>query len=194
MPSTMLNNSEKTKVASSPERHTFQLESARERAKEDGKEIPEYYENFWKTAKERDEDNLVDPEWQKDNMEYDLRSTKWICDKVKASDAYAQNLYAAMCNMQFIKLDVIPILKDQRWSASWRHSGGIIADMQEKGDYINWYCSGMGGLVGDWDQDSETFEQWQARTKYVPEGVVTEEIQEDLKKLGWVAVEWDEDN
>jgi hypothetical protein len=66
--------------------------------------------------------------------------------------------------------------------------------MQEKGDYINWYCSGMGGLVSDWDQDSETFEQWQARTKYVPEGVVTEEIQEDLKKLGWVAVEWDEDN
>jgi hypothetical protein len=190
----MLNNSEKTKVASSPERHTFQLESARERAKEDGKEIPEYYENFWKTAKERDEDNLVDPEWQKDNMEYDLRSTKWICDKVKASDAYAQNLYAAMCNMQFVKLDVIPILKDQRWSASWRHSGGIIADMQEKGDYINWYCSGMGGLGGDWDKDSETFEQWQARTKYVPEGVVTEEIQEDLKKLGWVAVEWDEDN
>ena len=191
---TMSNNSEKTKVASSPERHTFQLESARERANEDGKEIPEYYENFWKTAKERDEDNLVDPEWQKDNMEYDLRSTKWICDKVKASDAYAQNLYAAMCNMQFVKLDVIPILKDQRWSASWRHSGGIIADMQEKGDYINWYCSGMGGLVSDWDQDSETFEQWQARTKYVPEGVVTEEIQEDLKKLGWVAVEWDEDN
>jgi hypothetical protein len=190
----MLNNSEKTKVASSPERHTFQLESARERAKEDGEEIPEYYENLWKTAKERDEANLVDPEWQKDNMEYDLRSTKWICDKVKASDAYAQNLYAAMCNMQFIKLDVIPILKDQRWSASWRHSGGIIADMQEKGDYINWYCSGMGGLAGGWDQDSETFEQWQARTKYVPEGVVTEEIQEDLKKLGWVAVEWDEDN
>ena len=194
MPLTMSNNSEKTKVASSPERHTFQLESARERAKEDGEEIPEYYENFWKTARERDEANLVDPAWQKDNMEYDLRSTTWICDKVKASDAYAQNLYAAMCNMQFIKLDVIPILKEQRWSASWRHSGGIIADMQEKGDYINWYCSGMGGLVGDWDQDSETFEQWQARTKYVPEGVVTEEIQEDLKKLGWVAVEWDEDN
>ena len=190
----MSNNSEKTKVASSPERHTFQLESAKERAKEDGEEIPEYYENLWKTAKERDEANLVDPEWQKDNMEYDLRSTKWICDKVKASDTYAQNLYAAMCNMQFVKLDVIPILKDQRWSASWRHSGGIIADMQEKGDYINWYCSGMGGLAGGWDQDSETFEQWQARTKYVPEGVVTEEIQEDLKKLGWVAVEWDEDN
>jgi len=194
MPLTMSNNFEKTKVASSPERHTFQLEGARKRAAEDGTEVPEFYENFWKTAKQHDEENLVDPAWQKDNMEYDLRSTKWICDKVKASDAYAQNLYAAMCNMQFIKLDVIPILKNQRWSASWRHSGGIISDMQEKGDYIEWYCSGMEGLVGDWDKDSETFEQWQARTKYVPEGTVTDEIREDLKTLGWVAVEWEEEN
>jgi len=194
MPLTMSNNSEKTKVASSPERHTFQKESYIKRAVEAGQDPLMAMVGWYDQIKIDDANKIHDPEWQKNNMEYDLRSTKWICDKVKASDAYAQNLYAAMCNMQFIKLDVIPILKDQRWSASWRHSGGIIADMQEKGDYINWYCSGMGGLVGDWDQDSETFEQWQARTKYVPEGVVTEEIQEDLKKLGWVAVEWDEDN
>jgi hypothetical protein len=188
----MSENSKKPEVASSPERYTFQLESARERAKEDGKEVPEFYENFWKTAKERDEANLVDPEWQRDNMEYDLRSTKWICDKVKASDNYAQNLYAAMCNMQFIKLDVMPILKDQRWSASWRHSGGIVADMLEKGDYIDWYCSGIRnnelghGLDGTVPNVSDGRD-------YVPEGVVTDEIREDLKRLGWIAVEWEDD-
>ena len=182
-----------TKASSSPQRHTFQLEGARERAAEDGKEVPEYYENFWKTAKEQDEANLVDPEWQKNNMEYDLRSTPWILDKVRASDSYAQNLYAAMCNMQFVKLEVLPILKEERWSASWRHSGGIIADMQEKGDYIDWYCSGMGGLSMQWDEDKETFEEWQVRTDYVTEGTVTEEIREDLKKLGWVPVEWPDD-
>ena len=180
-----------SKVNSSPDRHTFQLRMAEERAEEDGKEVPEVYENWLKTAKERDEENLVDPEWQKNNMEYDLRSTKWICDKAKASDSYAQNLYAAMCNMQFIKLDVIPILKDQRWSASWRHSGGIIADMQEKGDYIEWYCSGMGGLA---TYNEEEGDRYMAEKKYVPEGTVTEEIREDLKKLGWVAVEWDKDD
>ena len=106
--------SKNSKIASSPERHTFQVEGAKKRAEEKGEEVPEHYLNFWKTAKEQDEANLVDPAWQKDNMEYDLRSTKWICDKAKASDNYAQNLYAAMCNMQFIKLDVMPILKNQR--------------------------------------------------------------------------------
>ena len=183
-----------TKINSSPERHTFQLEGARERAAEDGKEVPEFYENFWKTAKEQDAANLLDPEWQKNNMEYDLRSNKELCDKVKARDDYAQNLYAAMCNMQFQKLDVLPILKDELWSCSWRHAGGIVADMLQNGDYIDWYCSGMGGLSGDWDKDTESFEEWQARTKYVPEGQVTDEIKEDLKQLGWFPVAWEDDH
>jgi hypothetical protein len=183
------------KVASSPERHTFQLEGAKKRAAEDDKEVPEFYENFWKTAREQDEANLVDPEWQQDNLEYDLRSTKWICDKVKASDAYAQNLYAAMCNMEFQRIAVMPILRDQRWSCSWRHAGGIIADMIEKGDYIDWYCSGMGGLDGDYDPTGgESFEEWQTRTKYVPEGTVTEEIEQDLNSLGWKSMEYDDDH
>jgi hypothetical protein len=65
--------------------------------------------------------------------------------------------------------------------------------MQEKGDYIDWYCSGMGGLSMQWDEDKETFEEWQVRTKYVPEGTVTEEIKEDLKKLGWAPIEWPDD-
>jgi hypothetical protein len=180
-------------ISRSPERHTFQMAGAKKRSEETGTEIPEYYENFWKTAREQDEANFIDPEWQKNNMEYDLRSTQWILDKVRASNSYAQNLYAAMCNMQFVKLEVLPILKEERWSASWRHSGGIIADMQEKGDYIDWYCSGMGGLSMQWDEDKETFEEWQVRTKYVPEGTVTEEIKEDLKKLGWAPIEWPDD-
>jgi hypothetical protein len=190
----MSKNSENPKVASSPERNTFQLEGARKRAAEDGKEVPEFYENFWKTAKQQDEENLVDPEWQKDNMEYDLRSTEWICDKVKAYDNYAQNLYAAMCNMQFIKLAVIPILKDQRWSASWRHSGGIVADMQEKGDYIEWYCSGIGNEEYGNGLDGTKPKLDEDGREYVPEGVVTEEIRADLQKLGWIPVPWDDDD
>ena len=173
-----------TTVSSSPERNTFQLDGAKRRAEEKGEEVSEFYENFWKSAKEQDAANLEDPEWQKDNMEYDLRSCEWMCAKARNSDTYAQNLYAAMCNMQFIKLDVLPILKNQRWSASWRHAGGIIADMRQEGDYIDWYCSGIGNAeLGNGLEES----------KYVPEGVVTEEIANDLKTLGWVAVEWDDE-
>jgi hypothetical protein len=176
------------KVASSPERHSFQLEAAKKRAEEDGRtEIPVIYEQLFKTAKEQDAANLVNPKWQQDNLEYDLRSTEWICNKVKASDAYAQNLYAAMCNMEFQKLAVMPILKNQRWACSWRHAGGIVADMLEKGDYIDWYCSGIRNDGYQDDLDPITSGQ------YVPEGVVTEEIEQDLKRLGWIPVEYDDE-
>ena len=184
----MSKHSKKSEIASSPERHTFQMENYVKRQEEQGLEPLEEYIEMFKTWKQQDEENLVNPEWQKDNMEYDLRSTKWICDKAKASDAYAQNLYAAMCNMQFQKLDVMPILKDQRWSASWRHAGGIVADMCEDGDYIDWYCSGIRNDGYQDELDSVTPGQ------YVPEGVVTNEIREDLKKLGWVPVPWDDDD
>ena len=96
--------------------------------------------------------------------------------------------------MQFIKLDVMPILKNQRWSASWRHSGGIIADMREEGDYIEWYCSGISNEEFGNGLDGTKPVTDKADRTYVPEGTVTDEIKEDLKKLGWVAVEWEEEN
>jgi hypothetical protein len=183
----------KTSVNSSPERHTFQAECYIKDCEEKGEEPSEDYLNFFKTFKERDQENMVNPEWQKDNLEYDLRSTKWICDKAKANKWYAQNIYAAMCNMQFQRIDVWPILTNQRWSASWRSAGGIVADMVEQGDYIDWYCSGMGGLNAEYDGE-ETSQEYQARTKYVPEGTVTDEVREDLRRLGWIAVKWADDD
>jgi len=181
-------------ISSSPERHTFQLEGAKKRAAEDGKEVPEFYENFWKTAKEQDEANIVNTEWQKDNMEYDLRSTPWIIDKAKNDEVYAQHLYAAMCNNSFTKNDVWPILTEKRWSCSWRHAGGIIADMQEKGDYIDWYCSGIrdSKILDDDEFRALTKEQQESYIqgkKFVPESCVTDEIREDLLKLGWIVVD-----
>jgi len=182
-----------TKPASSPERHTFQMEGYIKRCEEKGEEPDPDYVNMYKTFREHDEADLVDPEWQKDNMQYDLRSTEWILEKVRASDNYAQNLYAAMCNMQFIKLDTMPILKNQRWSASWRSAGGIVADMLEKGDYIDWYCSGIGSQEDGYGLDHHKPELEEDGRTYVPEGVVTDEIREDLKKLGWIAVPWEDD-
>jgi hypothetical protein len=189
-----------SKIASSPERHTFQAESYVKRCEEDGKEPSEDYLNIYKSYRQQDAENLVNPEWQKNNLEYDLRSTEWICQKAKASQSYAQNLYAAMCNMRWCKLDtvnVLEILKDSHWSCSWRYAGGIVADMLERGDYIDWYCSGIRdtGLM-DTEEVKELTEEQRLKKemydKFVSESVVTEEIAEDLKKLGWVPVEWDE--
>lgn len=186
-------------ISKSPQRHTFQKEGAIRRAEEAGEEPNQDYLDMWEQIKIDEANRIHDPEWQRNNMEYDLRSTNWILDKVRASESYAQNLYAAMCNMRFVRKEMFPYLRQDPdrdlWSASWRSSGGIVADMREQGDYIDWYCSGMGGLSGSYDPEgSESFNEWQARTKFVPEGQITDEIQEDLLRLGWIPVPWDDDD
>lgn len=126
------------------------------------------------------------------NLEYDLRTCDWILDKVRNNDYYAQNLYAAICNNEFIRNDVWPLLKKKTWSCSWRYAGGIIADMRQEGDYIDWYCSGIKEDINPMDDDQyqnlskEAQERYLQVVRYVSESVVTDEIREDLLKLGWV--------
>jgi hypothetical protein len=175
------------KVASSPNRHTFQKERAIQRAEEAGKKPSQSYIDMWYQIKINEANKINDPKWQKDNLEYDLRSSKELCDKAKASNTYAQNLYAAMCNNDFAQNKVWPLLKNQTWSCSWRHAGGIVADMCEHGDYIDWYCSGIGNEESGYGLDHRP------ANGYVPEGVVTDEIQKDLFDLGWIVVDQKED-
>jgi hypothetical protein len=185
-------------ISKSPDRNTFQKEGYIKRCEEQGKlPNPEYIEMFKSWQQQRLELEETD-EWKVDNMEYDLRSTQWIVDKVKGDDVYAQHLYAAMCNNDFTKNDVWPILTEKRWGASWRHAGGIIADMQEKGDYIDWYCSGIRDAkeLDDTEFQALTKEQQEGYIqgkKFVPESVVTDEIREDLLKLGWIVIDGTDD-
>lgn len=153
----------KSKISSSPDRYTFLKESYINRQRDIGADLDDNTLKYYDSIKIQASKREAEPDWSKDNLEYDLRTTDWILEKVRQSDEYAQNLYAALCNNDFMKLDILPILKEQTWSCSWRYAGGIIADMKEQGDYIDWYCSGH-------------------------EGKVTDEIREDLKTLGWAVV------
>ena len=169
-----------TQISKSPERHTFQKNGYIERCKEEGKEpdpsIIKMYEDW-----------AAEPEYEnrpENDLEYDLRTTPWILEKARTRDAYAQNIYAALCNMRWQKLDTFPILKDEYWSCSWRSAGGIVADMLQKGDYIDWYCSGIGGGLSM--EESRP-------AGYVSEATVTEEIRADFQKLGWIPSEWPDD-
>jgi hypothetical protein len=119
------------------------------------------------------------------NLARDLYTTDWIVAKAQASQRYAQNIYAALCNTQWQRRDVMPILRDEWWSCSWRSAGGIVADILEQGDYMDWYCSGIGEGLGNGDADGSK--------GYVGEGTVTEEIEADFKKLGWQWREWPDD-
>lgn len=178
----------------SPDRGSFHIECELKSVEEGRKTIEEAESmiEFYKSWEVRRREHESTDEWKVDNMEYDLRSTKWICDKAKANEYYAQNLYAAMCNNEFMRNDVWPILTDKRWCASWRSVGGIVANMVEQGDYIDWYCSGINSDWSDEDYHNATKEQQErylyVKNNFVGEGKVTDEIREDLLKLGWLVV------
>jgi hypothetical protein len=191
------------KVTKSPDRYGFQKDAYIERALENGKTLDDPVVQamikMHEDAIEQDEKNVTDTEWQKHNMEFDMRSSEWMVAKVRESRIYAQHLYAAMCNNDFQRLEVFPILKDQRWSASWRYAGGIVAHMRGQGDYIEWYCSGIVNRDpledGEWER--MTLEQqthYKESQAFVGEGMITDEIMADLKKIGWIFREGDFDD
>ena len=178
-------------ISKSPGRFSFQKEGYIKRCEEKGEEPNQDYLDMFEKTLDQHDHKFDDPKSRENNMEWDLLTTDWILEKVRGSEAYAQNLYAAMCNNDFTKREMWPILKEEKWSASWRYAGGIIADMRQEGDYIDWYCSGIGGQVADYTS-KETDEEWKSRTGYVSESVVTEEIEIDLNRLGWIVVKYDD--
>lgn len=156
-----------TNLRKSPDRYTFQAEGYLKRCAEEGKDPNPGYLQIYEDAKSCASKNEVDPEWQKDNLEWDLRTSEKVCAKVKDNE-YAKKLYAALCNTDWLRTEVIPLLRQDPdkdlWHCSWRYAGGIVADMREEGDYIDWYCSGN-------------------------EGYIDPEVAEDLKELGWQGID-----
>lgn len=100
------------------------------------------------------------------NLERDLHRSDKIIEKVQ-NYKYAQALYAALCNTSWIPKDVMELLKNEGYSCSWRYAGGMVARLRNCGDYMDFYCSG----IDDYS---------------IPEGIVTDEVRQDLNELGWV--------
>jgi hypothetical protein len=120
---------------------------------------------------------------QKPDLEQDLKNNEKIRSRVDLEDCYAQNLYAAMCNMRWQKSEIFEILRGDTWSASWRGAGRVISELRSRGNYMDWYCSGM---IRDYDNDRIP--------GYVAEGTVTPEILQDLRDMGWYPVPYNDHN
>ena len=150
----------KPSASTSPDRHTFQRDGYLRRCAEKGEEPNADYLVFFDQLLNDRQHRFDDVETREQDLEWHLLTTDWILAKVRTLPDYGRDLYAALCNNQFQRQDIMPVLRDQRWSCTWRYAGGIIADMMGQGDYIDWYCAGH-------------------------EGEVTDEVRADLLRLGW---------
>jgi len=143
------------KYRTSPERYSF-WEQCDKRSLKEGRMNQETYDimkEYWQKGKDKD----TIPTNDLPDLEYDLRTNDHIYNKCIKSEDYCRDLYAALCNNEFTK-------GSKTCSYTWRTVGGIIANILEKGDYIDWYCSGN-------------------------EGFITEEVKQDLENMGWFAYE-----
>ena len=52
-----------SKISKSPKRHTFQAENYVKRCEEEGTTPREDYLDLYKSARQQDEENMVDPKW-----------------------------------------------------------------------------------------------------------------------------------
>lgn len=102
------------------------------------------------------------------SLEHDIRNSPLICKKIIDSVEYSTDLYSALCNNVFQKMELMPMLVDNTWSCSWRYAGSIIASIRDEGNYLDWYCSGK-------------------------EGNITEEILNDITHLKWKVIEGEYD-
>ena len=119
-------------------------------------------------------------EFDKTDLYFDLKNSDTIQSKCLESDSYAQNIYAALCNMQWQKAEVFTILKDETWSCTWRYAAQIASELRGGDNYMDYYCSGMLDEAED--------------LGYVPESDVTDEIRNDLAQLEWHPVPYPSDD
>lgn len=131
------------------------------------------------------------PDCNENSLGYDLCHAKWIIKKVKKHETYSQNLYAALCNNQFIKYpECWAILREESWQCSWVQAVTIIANMRGNDDHLYWLGSGIAisgtGITMQERPKIFSFENFFYNRTFLREGTVSKEVEKDLKKLGWI--------
>jgi hypothetical protein len=88
-----------------------------------------------------------------------------LSERVRTDDAFAHELYGALCNMRWRRRDA----DGEPVSMSWRYAGDVVSHLACKGGcYLDYYCSGN-------------------------EGVVSVCIRDALGALGWISAPWPKD-
>lgn len=103
------------------------------------------------------------------NLERDLVANEAIREAVQTDRTFANELYAALCNNQFIHVRMGDHENDY-WSCTWRYAGEIVAHIESLGgDYMDYYCTGN-------------------------EGTISPRVESALAAIGWSGRPWPKDD
>jgi len=81
------------------------------------------------------------------NFERDLINSDTVRAQVQNDHTFAQELYAALCNNQFVHT-TMRRPDDEYWSCSWRYAGDLVAGLVAQGEgYLDYYCGGHEGTI-----------------------------------------------
>jgi hypothetical protein len=87
-------------------------------------------------------------------LEHDLSA---LAVRARDDDTFADELYCALCNADWIHDD------GTEWSGSWRYAAGVVAELRDRDeDYLAFYCSSSGA-----------------------EGTISDRVAEAMAALGW---------
>lgn len=79
------------------------------------------------------------------NLERDLMNSDVVRTLVQSDPSFARELYAALCNTQFIHTSM-HVPDEEYWSCSWRYAGDLVSAIAAAGgDYMDYYCGGNEG-------------------------------------------------
>lgn len=84
-------------------------------------------------------EDMNTPDLERDILENDLLKTR-----AKADRQFALDMYRALCNNVFIHSGgEEPVT----FGCSWRYAGGIMAELVDGHDYMDFYCAGGEGDI-----------------------------------------------
>lgn len=76
-----------------------------------------------------------------------------------SDDEIATEMWCALANMMWVNDDYEGV----EVSYSFRSAGGLIAEIRDKGDYMDWYCCGPYGVVSDRIEQALAKDGWRPK-------------------------------
>lgn len=72
---------------------------------------------------------------------------EYFGERMKTDEELCRKIWSSLANVDWYYIGERPLLLEV--SYSFRAAGGMIANIIERGDYMDWYCSGPDGIINN---------------------------------------------